>query len=220
MKHNRNKDFKLNKIALLLFSFLIVTICGYSQSASKGFKTLSSPEKCWVIFHPFKAKRAYRLSLEAKHVSDSISKTNLLDKDGNGGQVDAFRHAYWMATLAQEIGKNSAKSLGKAHERGNHKQFKKGKLEDGTVPDKPSSDMDLFNNDFGITLYKNNKKASKEQFITLLVQHIQNGNLKILKKDTYGNYQDCEGNSIPKKELKGIWETSKCLIDSDQKTEI
>ena len=44
----------------------------------------------------------------------------LLDKDPSGGQVDAFRHAYWMARLNEEIGKNAAKSLGKAHEKENY----------------------------------------------------------------------------------------------------
>ena len=74
------------------------------QSLGRKFSKLSSPEKCWVIFHPFKAKRAYRISIEAQRVSDSIQQTNLLDKDKNGGQVDAFRHASWMASLAQRIG--------------------------------------------------------------------------------------------------------------------
>lgn len=203
----------ISYIFILIFSHNYLN----SQSASKGFKKLSGPEKCWVVFHPFKAKRAYKISLQAQQTSDSIAKTNLLDKDKNGGQVDAFRHSYWMATLAQEIGKRSAKSLGKAHEKGNYKQFKKGKLEDGEIPDKPSSKMDLFNNNVGIQIYKNNKKASHEEYIALIVENILNGNLKIIKKDNLGNYQKCDGTSLQKKDLRGIWETPKCLINSNQK---
>jgi len=45
----------------------------------------------------------------------------LLDGDASGGQVDAFRHAYWMARLHQEIGKRAAFSLGKSHEKENWK---------------------------------------------------------------------------------------------------
>lgn len=197
---------------LLLFSFS--TIC-HAQNNKRGFRNLSSPEKCWVLFHPFKAKRAYRISLNAQRISDSIGKTNLLDQDRNGGQVDAFRHAFWMATLAQEIGKFSAKRLGKAHEKGNYKQFKKNKLEEGTRPDKPSSEMDLFNNDIGLSIYKKNKKASEEELISLIIKNIEEGNLKTLKKDTYGRYEDCDGNLIDLKNYKGIWKTPKCLIKSN-----
>ena len=140
-----------------------------AQHKQKKFKDLSSPEKCWVLTHPFKAKRALRISIEAQKTSDSIKKTNTLDQDGNGGQVDAFRHAYWMASLSKEIGKKSAKSLGKAHEKGNHKQFKKNELEDRIIPDEASSEMDLYNNLIGIELYTKNKNASRIELIHLVI---------------------------------------------------
>ncbi|MEI6864762.1 hypothetical protein [Flavicella sp.] len=204
------------KKTILIFIFLINLFhTSSAQNHKQGFKNLSSPEKCWVIFHPFKAKRAYRISLQAQKTSDSIAKTTLLDQDKNGGQVDAFRHAYWMATLAKEIGKNSAKSLGKAHEKGNYKQFKKNQFEDGTHPDKPSSEMDLFNNNIGINIFKENKNVNKMELISLVIEKIKKGKLKILKKDIYGHYNDCNGKSINLKEYKGIWETPKCLINSN-----
>lgn len=199
--------------------FILLCICAsFGQANKSGFKKLSSAEKCWVIFHPFKAKKAYRISTAAQKTADSIATTNLLDGDKNGGQVDAFRHAYWMATLSQGIGKRSAKSLGKAHERGNHRQFKKNKLEDGTVPDKPASDMDLFNNNMGVQIYKENKEANEEEIISTIIKNIKQGNLKTLKKDAFGNYQDCEGNNLTTKQLKGVWKTPKCLINSNQKS--
>lgn len=37
--------------------------------------------------------------MEANRVFHSIAKTYLLDKDASGGQVDAFRNAFWIATL-------------------------------------------------------------------------------------------------------------------------
>lgn len=204
----------LNKTIFILFLFISCFSNGYSQSSAKGFKKLSSPEKWWVILHPFKAKRAYKISLEANRISDSISKTNLLDNDKNGGQVDAFRHSYWMATLAQRIGRHAAKSLGKAHEKGNYKHFKKEKLEDGTIPDKPSSEMDLYNNTIGIEIYKENKKACKREFIKLIVDQINQGKLKIIKKNINGDYVNCEGVLLSKNEYYGKWENSKCIITS------
>ena len=202
-----------NKLTTLLLVFLISIV--NAQKPKSGFKKLSSPEKCWVLLHPFKAKRAYKISLKAQKTSDSIAQTNLLDQDKNGGQVDAFRHAYWMATLAQEIGKNSAKSLGKAHEKGNYKYFKKNKLEDGSIPDEPSSEMDLFNNNIGIKIFKENKNASNKELIALVLENINKGNLKVLKKDSLGNYQNCTGEKINLNEYKGKWNNPKCLINSN-----
>lgn len=212
--NNPHTNLLLKKI-FLIFIFLINGFnMIFAQSHKHGFKNLSSPEKFWVILHPFKAKKAYQISLQSQKTSDSIAKTTLLDQDKNGGQVDAFRHAYWMATLAKEIGKKAAKSLGKAHEKGNYKQFKKNQLENGTHPDKPSSEMDLFNNNIGINIYKENKNANNKELISLIIKNIKTGNLKILKKDLYGNYNDCSGKPINLKDYKGIWETPKCLTNS------
>ncbi len=116
---------------MLFILCLLLGINTFSQSNWQKFKKLSRPIKTWVIFHPFKTKRALAISNETNQVTDSISKTLLLDGDRIGGQVDAFRHAYWMARLRQEIGKQSARSLGKAHEKDNYLTYKKVKLEDG-----------------------------------------------------------------------------------------
>lgn len=202
------------------FSTLLILLClniGFGQSNKTGFKKLSSSEKCWVIFHPFKAKKAYKTSIAAQKTADSIATTGVLDGDKNGGQVDAFRHAYWMASLSQEIGKRSAKSLGKAHEKGNYKYYKKNKLEDGSIPDEPSSEMDLYNNNIGILIFKENKKADKNELIEIVIQHINEGKLKILKKDTHGNYQNCYGENINLEAYKGEWNNPKCLINSNRK---
>ena len=43
--------------------------------------------------------------------------------DNNGGALDAFKHAFWMARLTQGIGHRASLSLGKAHEKGNYKAF-------------------------------------------------------------------------------------------------
>lgn len=187
-----------------------------AQSYGKQFKKLSSPEKCWVIFHPFKAKRAFLVSKKAQQISDSIQNTNLLDKDGNGGQVDAFRHAFWMASLAKKIGKRSAKSLGKAHEKGNYKQSKKQQLEEGTLPDAIASEMDLFNNLVGIEIYQQNKKVPEKIVIDCVIEKIKNAELKIIKKDSLGNFLRCDGTKISAIELLGKWENEKCLIPSSK----
>lgn len=201
-----------NKIICIL---LLTSINLFSQSNFSLFKKISCQKKWWVVLHPFKAKRALEISKETKRVSDSIKASNLLDKDGSGGQVDAFRHAYWMARLRQEIGKNAAKSLGKAHEKENYKTYKKRKLEDGVVPDEISSEMDLFNNNVGLSLAKKGELTSRNGLIYRIINAIKAGKLRIIKKDKKGNFLTCDNKVIDSKLLKGKWKNNKCLVKSN-----
>lgn len=195
---------------LLLFLFV-----GCSPTLKSSFKKLSKPERSWVIWHPFKAKRAYRISLEAEKTKDSIQNTNLIGKDNNGGQLDAFKHSFWMARLSQRIGKRAAFTLGKAHEKGNYQTFLKRRLEDGMLPDKPSTDMDLYNNNIGISVGKQFKKASKPQLISVLIDSIRQGKMRVLLKDNNGHFLDCDKKRIPLDSLKHKWNTKKCLVNSN-----
>ena len=146
-----------------IFLALLLILVGFNftsaQSNWENFKKQSAPIKKWILLHPFKAKKAYVISLEAQKVADSISKTNVLDGDAASGQVDAFRHAYWMAHLNQKIGKCASLSLGRAYERSNKKSFRKSRRKaEISSYDKPSKQMDLFNNKIGVTFTK--KKMS------------------------------------------------------------
>ena len=200
---------------VLFFCFIILSNIGYSQSNWQRFKKLSCAEKTWTIFHVFKAKKALKIAKEAQHVADSIAKTPLLDGDKSGGQVDAFRHAYWMARLHQEIGKNAARSLGRAHEKANYQQYKNSLLEDGIAPDKISSDMDLFNNNIGLSLTQKGVYYPKNGLIYRIVNAILAGQLKVIKKNKTRNYLTCDGKLISLKELKGKWKNNKCLVNSN-----
>jgi len=203
------------KKTIFLFVFLF-SLNGFTQSNFKKFFSLSRPIKIWVLFHPFKAEKALSISKEANRVADSIAKTNLLDKDAAGGQVDAFRHAYWMARLREEIGKNAAKSLGKAHEKENYIQYKNRTLEEGVVPDKIASEMDLYNNNIGLTFTQKGKRTSKNGLIYKIINAIKKGRLKIIKKDKKGRFLTCDGKIIANKRLQGTWENNKCLVSSNQ----
>ena len=204
------------KKTLFLLTILFA-IHSFGQSNFKRFFKLSPPIKKWVFFHPFKAKKSLEISKETTRVADSISKTDVLDKDGAGGQVDAFRHAYWMARLAQEIGENSARSLGEAHEKENYLTYKKQKLEDGVVPDEISTEMDLYNNEEGLKLIAKGSIVSKNGLIYRIINAIEKGKMKIIKKDKEGNFLRCNGEVINTEELKGKWGNDKCLISSDNK---
>ena len=201
----------------LLFFIVFVHFTSSSQSISVSFFKLSSPEKYWVIFHPFKAKQAFIITREVLKTTDSISKTDLLDNDINGGQLDAFKHSYWMAHLTQEIGSRSALKLGDAHEKGNYRSYKKGLKEDGYLPDHPSSKMDLFNNKVGVKIIENNPDLNRQGLISITIDEIKNGSMKILKKDEQGNFLTCSGEILSKENLIGKWENDKCSVSSNTK---
>lgn len=197
----------------LLIVFVLLSLKLQAQSNWELFKNQSGQLKKWALLHPFKAKKAFKISNEVIKVSDSIATTNLLDKDKAGGQVDAFRHAYWMAILQIEIGKKATCSLGKSYERANYRSFKKGELEDGITSDFVSKEMDVFNNKMGLEYSFKNDKRSKNGLIYKIVNAIKRGDLKVIKKDSLGNYLTCSGAIILKKDFKK-WKNNKCLISS------
>ena len=200
-------------VVVFVFGFLMQTSA--QKSAVKTFFNIPRPEKCWVITHPFKAKKAFVVSKQVKQKADSIKTTNLLDGNANGGQVDAFRHAYWMAMLSSKIGTRASVKLGKAHEKGNYIYYKKNKKEDGDIPDEISSVMDLCNNNVGIKIYEKNIGRSKKEFEEIIIKQIQEGNLFIIKTNKNGDFLDCKGGVISKNELQGKWSNKKCLVNSN-----
>jgi hypothetical protein len=120
-----------------------------------------------------------------------------------------------MANLTVGIGGKRALKLGKAHERGNYLDFKKGKLEDSILPDSVSTAMDLHNNRIGAESITDPDLQSiqlKERAFRL----IETGKLLIIKKDKQGNYLYCDGTFIDTNVWYGKWDIPKCLIASDK----
>lgn len=204
----------MNKTKIFLLFGIFFSINLFSQKKGKSFSMLSGPEKWWVLGHPFKAKRAWNTSTRTLHITDSLKNTNSIGSDSNGGQLDAFKHAFWMASLTHKIGSKSALKLGKAHEKGNYKTFLKGESEDGVLPDKVSSDMDLYNNETGEYLASKNLGVSELQLINLIIDHLKKGDLRIIKKDKE-LYLSCSGDPIETASLIGKWNNNKCLIPSN-----
>lgn len=201
-------------LLLLLFNQLALA---QDNSRIKSFKSLSYPEKYWVLTHPFIAGKTYYITREAEKMAAQAAEQNSIDKDSNGGQMDAFRHAVWMALLVQEIAPRKARELGKAHEKRNYRDFKKNLVEEGAVPDKISSEMDLWNNMAGILIGKQNREASKDSLKHLVIEAINAGEMRIIKKNKYGNFLDENGRIISAESLAGKWENNKCLVPSDYK---
>lgn len=205
-------SFKQFLSILFLFCFLPSLA---QDSDYQKFRKLSCPEKWWTITHPFVAKKALKITTEARSITKKVLNDTILKGTGNGLQVDAFRHTYWMARLAQEINWRKARRLGITHEKGNKRDYKKHRYEDGAIPDKISSDMDLFNNSVGIKIGKENRKISQEELKEIVIQVILQGKCKVIKMDEKGNFLDGNYQIILLENLKGKWENEKCLVNSD-----
>lgn len=199
------------KLFLALCCWLLASF-SIAQNDKITLNQVSCPEKWWAIKHLFVLKKAKQVTLETRQVVEQLKKEQLLKGNGNGQQLDAFRHTYWMLRLSQEIGAKKARRLGKAHEKGNYKAFKKNKKEDGEIPDKISSDMDLFNNEIGIAIADTLTSTNVKKVV---ISVVQSGKCKIIKKDQQGNYLTCSGSIIQKEELIGKWKNDKCLVNSN-----
>lgn len=201
----------------LVQSLLFLPVFSFAQPAYFNFKNLTCPEKWWVTFHPFVAKKAYAISREARSMSREMEQDVRLDHDADGGQVDAFRHSYWMARLAQEVGRRKASSLGKAHERGNYNDFRSKQAGEEVFTDSIAGVMDQLNNSAGIEIGWQNKSASKEALKEMICTKILKGEMKIILKDPAGNSLDCENNIVDLKKYAGIWNIPRCLVSSEKR---
>src|SRR3982750_1337181 len=104
------------RTTFLIILFLQMHIVKAQAFISK-FSRISRPEKCWVILHPFVAKRAFKATIRSYFVTDSIKNKGTIGNDMSGGKLDAFKHAYWIACVGKTIGCKKALKLGKAHEK-------------------------------------------------------------------------------------------------------
>ena len=83
------------------------------------------------------------------------------------------------------------------------------------MPDKISSTMDLYNNEQGLKLMSKGSKVSKKGLIYRVINAIDQGKMKIIKKDKEGNFLTCNEKIITQEELKGTWKNNKCLVSSN-----
>ena len=181
----------------------------------RTFCRMHYPEKIWVMSHLLVVRKTWQITTEARQAAAEMLSDVELDADANGGQVDAFRHCYWMARLTQEIGWRRAYRLGLAHEKGNRIDYDRRLLEDGALPDSVSCEMDLRNNIEGIRLAQQNPHASSDELRQLIRKAILEGKLWKIKKDADGNFLDWQDTIIPPERYIARWNNPKCLVPSN-----
>ena len=194
--------------------FLSVLFTFHSGIAQNKFSALSVPEKKWVVLHPLCAQKINRITKKTFLTIQEVKKSNPLDQYENGGKLDAFRHIYTMAVLAQKISVKKLRRLGIAHEKGNTLYFKKNKLEQGELPDSVSCEMDLRNNEIGFELGRKNKLAQIKELEKIILGEINGGKAWIILRNDKGNYIRCDQIEINLLEWRGKWNIPKCLVRS------
>lgn len=102
-----------------------------------GYSTLTEGEKRYVKRHPV---NSYKIS-ECKNKAMTETRKRF-GHNGRNDKSDAFRHCYWSALLAREIGYQQALEFTKLHE---------------SVPgnDLKEKAMDLHNNSVGVDIGRN-----------------------------------------------------------------
>ncbi|GIV29188.1 MAG: hypothetical protein KatS3mg028_0254 [Bacteroidia bacterium] len=136
----------------------------------------------WAFFHPIaaiKVKHVYKKNLP---IYQQVKQQKTLDTIENGGKLDAFRHAFFMACFAQKIHPKKLIKLGIAHEKDDVYFFrKKKKAEYADIPDSASIQMDLYNNRTGIELGRKYRKISPEQLRDTVIHYIFKEKLKTIR---------------------------------------
>lgn len=206
------------KIVLLIILLVFENgfLLAQKNTRRKQHTAVSCPELWWGIGHPFVAFKAYRISKETLQITRDVEKENVIGNDRKGGQLDAFKHAFWMGMLSNYMGEKKALKLGIAHEKANFRSFKRNlRKQRPDYHDRANQEMDIANNEYGAWLAAQYPDAEANEFKEIVIDHIQAGRLKIVKKNNRGEYLD-ENNAILSKEnLKGRWENAKCLVPSD-----
>lgn len=88
----------------------------------------------------------------------------------NDGHTDAFRHAYWNATMTAEFGENWTKQFATAHEGvpGNYAAREA---------------MDLYNNEVGRRIAVENPSASRAELADKVLEALNNGELVVVDRN-------------------------------------
>ena len=205
----------MKKVFIYILFFIVFLPAGLIAGGLNDFFHLSRYEKWWVFTHPFVAHKAYQITKEAKSETEKMIQDSTLDHDRFGGQIDAFRHCYWMARLAQNMKVKKAIRLGKAHEKANYLSFRKNKFdEDGILPDSVSGAMDLFNNNVGVAIGCNFRGNTIEEIKVIIIKGILEGKMMVILKNEREEYLECNGKLISNEE-KHRWGIPKCMVHSN-----
>ncbi|PEL82824.1 DUF6973 domain-containing protein [Bacillus wiedmannii] len=137
-----------------------------------GFGTLTDAEVDLAKKNPFEFVTYGACSVLAKTTSEKYYSNSTLYQ-GNG---DAFRHSFWNAALAKELGTIKGRDVGVARAKvwtDAHEQYSSG----------VDKEMDLYNNEVGRTIAYNNYSWSITQYSSHIRNEVANGSMVRIVED-------------------------------------
>ena len=193
-----------------LMTFLFLNLS--AQKFQKIYESMTFEDKLWVIKNHDKVLRSVDVSKSVMKTMDSLDKIDFLGGNKEGGIFDAFRHIYWMYNLSSEVGEECARKVGEIYEGYGEYIFKTTEM---SGYDSVGRQMDLFNNELGINLAKQNIK--KRLVFSEIRKIIKLGKAKVVKKNQNGEDLDINGEIIPTEEWKKSWNNRRVLVNSNEK---
>jgi len=125
---------------------------------------LTNDEKKYVLLHPWHVDAIKSNSAKALEKAQGLFSGGSL----HNGPGDAFRHCYWSALLARDIGPKNAKAFTSAHES-----------RPGNPP--KEKDMDLYDNRNGLEIGRKHPNAADDELSRYCLNALLAGELKVIK---------------------------------------
>ena len=198
---------------MLFIVFLIW--CGQSMAQNRKMiiRSMSCKNKVWAIRNVSSLKKALVISKEVLNTMDSLYRENLFKTNSEGSRLDAFRHIYWMYSLASEIGIEKSRRIGLIYEDYNQYVFS---VRSCSGYDLAGRLMDEYNNELGLYLFSKIGVREKEKVFEEIMNLISRGCARIVAKDKLQRSLDVNNNVIPESEWKSQWNNNRCLIKSNK----
>ena len=194
-----------------ILSVLLDINFAHSQGLLRHFFNVSHQERIWVLKHPFIAKEAFHLSMQARELSDSLMQLSFTDSIRCDGITDAIRHTYWMALLSSRFSAKKACKLGCAHEIANMKDFSTSLVNSDCFHDSIATIMDIHNNHVGLNIGRAMKDTSDYILLEAAIDSVRNGHCVSVLRDDEGEFLDKNGDPIPRSNIQGKWVTPRQL---------
>lgn len=203
---------KKYKIHILLFLFLVSFLSLSAQDQKMLIKSIKFQDKIWVTANINNIKKALILSNHVLVKMDSLYKTGNFETNVEGSRYDAFRHIYWMYSLAKEIGIDKSRKIGLMYEDYNYYIFNIKPL---SGYDLAGRTMDEYNNEVGLYLFSKIGKQETEEVFENIKDLISKGYAKIIARDKNKNSLDKNNKIIPEEQWKKEWKNNRYLINSN-----
>ena len=189
--------------------------CGQSMAQNRKMiiRSMSCKNKVWAIRNVSSLKKALVISKEVLNTMDSLYRENLFETNSEGSRLDAFRHIYWMYSLASEIGIEKSRRIGLIYEDYNQYVFS---VRSCSGYDLAGRLMDEYNNELGLYLFSKIGVREKEKVFEEIMNLISRGCARIVAKDKLQRSLDVNNNVIPESEWKSQWNNNRCLIKSNK----